>query len=197
MKNESILFESALRHYEKKDYTTAHNIIDKILDANPDFYKGWFLKGVIFKETGVMNKISDCFNKTFNIHELWFRLALQIENIDPERAIACYRETIQIDPKFNVAWYKMGLIFERLGILDEARKCFSNLSPLRDVFSKFVIPLAFCTGLFISGYVMIRRGEVPLSLLVTMSAMFCLFWLKHDGLTAVGMLKKKMSAGKN
>jgi hypothetical protein len=83
------------------------------------------------------------------------------------------------------------MVSEKLGNIEEARRCFRNLSPLREFFSRIVIPSGFMIFLIIGTVMMIKSGETALSLIVLASAVFCMFWLKRDAGQAVQMLIKK------
>jgi hypothetical protein len=65
------------------------------------------------------------------------------------------------------------------------------MAPSREIFSKVLIPLGFMISLISAGIVMVQRGEKGLSVLVILSAVFCLFWLKRDAGTALRMFLKR------
>ncbi|HXX56668.1 MAG TPA: tetratricopeptide repeat protein [Thermodesulfovibrionales bacterium] len=187
------LWEGALSHYEKKEYDRAENLVDKLLSANPDFHRGWFLKGVILEETGRSADARACYDKGGNLFNMWFRLALQVQESDPGRAIAYYGRALTLDQKSNIAWLNQGLLYERLGKREEAASCFSHITPGREVFSRIVAPSVFMLFLIVGGIIMIGKGEKTLSILVFLSAVVCFFLLKRDAATAVTMLVKKNS----
>ena len=191
MKSIGKLLEATLEHFEKGEYGNAKELVDTLLAANPDFHRGWFLKGVILEETGRQDDAQKCFDKAGNIYHMWFRLAMQVQETDPEKALRYYDRMLQGDDQNNMAWFNKGLIYEKMGKTDEARSCFRMLTPSREIFSKVFIPLGFMIFLISAGIVMIQRGEKGLSVLVILSAVFCLFWLKRDAGTALRMFLKK------
>lgn len=191
MKSIGTLLEATLEHFEKREYGDAKELVDALLAANPDFHRGWFLKGVILEETGRQDDAQACFDKAGNVYHMWFRLALQIQEKDPEKALRYYDRVLQGDDQNNMTLLNKGLIYEKMGKADEARSCFRRMAPSREIFSNVLIPLGFMIFLVSAGIVMVQRGEKGLSVLVLLSAVFCLFWLKRDAGTALRMFLKK------
>ena len=58
------LLEEALLHFEKKEYVKAGKLVDELLASNPEFHRGWFLKGVILEETGRPAEAEKCYGLT-------------------------------------------------------------------------------------------------------------------------------------
>ena len=185
------LLDKAIIHYEKKEYSDAQKAIDELLSSHPDFHRAQFLKAVILEETGRSDEAEKHYAKAGNKFTLWVRLALQLHDTDPERAIMYYERTSKMDPQNNLIWFNLGNLYEKMRRFDEARKCFSNLSPAREIASRIFIPLGFMIFLIAGAILMIQRGEKALASLVIASAVFCLIWLKRDGGKAVQMLGKK------
>lgn len=185
------LLERILFHYEKKEYSSAEKLVDDLLATDLNFHKAWFLKGVILEETGRAAEAEKNYAKAGNLFTMWIRLALQLHEADPDRAIRYYERVLQLDPRFNIALLNKGLIHEKMGKLDEARACFRNLSPAKEVFSKIVIPAGFMAFLVGSGLVLVKKGDMIISTFVFASALICFLWLKRDAGMAVKMLLKK------
>jgi len=185
------LLETILTHYEKKDYTSAEKLLDDLLVSHPNFHRAWFLKGVILEETGRNDEAGKYYEKAGNCFTLWFRLAMQLREVDPQRAMGYFDRVSEMDKNNNMIWFYKGMLSERLGNIEEARRCFRLLSPLREIFSRIIIPSGFMVFLIIGAVMMIKRNELALSLVVIASAVFCMFWLKRDAGQAVQMLVKK------
>jgi len=185
------LLEKAIIHYEKKEYSDAQKAIDELLSSHPDFHRAQFLKAVILEETGRSVEAEKHYDKAGNKFTLWVRLAMQLQDADPERAITYYERTSKMDPQNNLIWFNLGSLYEKMRRFDEARICFRNLSPVREIASRIFIPLGFMIFLAAGAILMIQRGEKALASLVIASAVFCLIWLKRDGGKAVQMLVKK------
>jgi tetratricopeptide (TPR) repeat protein len=185
------LLEKILTHYERKEYTDAEKLADELISANPNFHRGLFLKGVILEETGRKAEAKRYYDQAGNLFTLFFRLAMQLQVTDPQRAIEYYRRVSEMDNKNNMVWLNMGLLYEKGHQTDKARDCFRNLSPLREILSRIVIPTGFMLFLVVGAVMMLRRGEKTLASIVVASAVFCLFWLKRDAGKAVQMLLKK------
>ena len=185
------LLEKIITHYEKKEYDNAEKAADALLAAHPDFHRAQFLKAVILEETGRADEAETHYAKAGNKFTLWVRLALQLHDVDPERALTYYERVSKIDPQNNLVWFNLGSLYEKMGRIDKARACFRNLSPLREILSRIVIPLGFMIFLVSGAIMMFHRGEKALASLVVASAVFCLFWLKRDAGKAIQMAVKK------
>ncbi len=185
------LLESALSHYEKKEYAAAEKLVDELLAGNPNFHRGWFLKGIILEETGRAEEAAKYMEKAGNVFTLMLRLAMQLQDVDPKRALTYYDKLTQMDPYNNVVWFNRGLIYEKSGDRSEAKESFRHLSPSKEIFSRIFVPLLFMVFLMGGGIMMITRGDKALASIVIASAVFCIFWLKRDAGKALQMLSKK------
>lgn len=185
------LLEKALFYYERKEYTDAENAVDALIAAAPDFHRGWFLKGVILEETGRADQAEECFVKSSNAHTLMVRLALQLQEKDPERARIYFDRVLEIDPGNNFMLYQKGLMCESRGEREEAAKSFRRISAIREIMSRILIPGGFLIFLLSGAIAMFQRGEHALAWVVLASAMFCIFWMRRDSGLAIKMLLKK------
>jgi len=185
------LIETILRHYEKKEYDPAEKAADELIALHPDFPQGNFMKAVILEETGRTGEAEKYYAKAGNKFTLWFRLAMQLQEVDPDRALLYYERVSGMDPRNNMIWFNMGNLYEKLGKLDQARSSFMRLDPFRELLSRILIPLGFTIFLASGAVMMVRRGETGLTALMVASAIFCLFWLKRDGGKAINMAMKK------
>ncbi len=131
------------------------------------------------------------YEKAGNLFNMWIRLALQLHEVDPDRAIEYYERVLQLDRTFNLALLNKGLLYEKMGRLDEARSCFRNLSPGKELISKVVIPAGFMALLIGSGLMLVHKGDMIISMFSFASAVVCFFWLKRDAGMAIKMLMKK------
>jgi len=185
------LLSAILTHYEKKEYVSAEKIADELIAVQPEFHRGQFLKAVILEETGRAEEAEKYYMKAGNKYTLWFRLAAQLQDADPDRAVMYYERVGEMDPQNNMIWYNLGNLHEKQGNVEKARASFQRLDPIKDVLSKIVTPLGFMILMFIGATLMIKRGEYGVAAVVTASAILCIFWLKRDGGTALRMVKKK------
>jgi tetratricopeptide (TPR) repeat protein len=186
------LLEKAIMLYEKKEYDGAEEAVDELLASHPDFHRAQFLKAVILEETGRSDEAEKHYSKAGNKFTLWIRLALQLHDVDPERAMTYYERVSKTDPQNNLVWFYLGNLYEKMQRFDEARQCFKNLSPVKEIASRIFIPLGFMIFLIGGAVLMIQHGEKTLAILVIASAVFCLVWLKRDGGKAMQMLRKKI-----
>lgn len=183
-------------HYEKKEYAAAEKLVDQLIVSHPDFHRGQFMKAVILEETGRAADAERHYEKAGNRYALWGRLAMQLQDIDSDRAITYYERVTKLDPQNNQLWFSLGELYEKKGRTNDARECYRNLSPVKEVLSKIFIPLGFMIFLLSGGAMMIQRGEQGLAFVVFASAAFCIFWLKRDAGKAVQMIVKKSRANK-
>jgi len=186
------LLEKVIILYEKKEYDGAQKAVDELLASHPDFHRAQFLKAVILEETGRSDEAEKHYAKAGNKFTLWIRLALQLHDVDPERAIMYYERVSKMDPQNNLVWFNLGNLYEKMHRIEEARLCFRNLSPVKEIASRIFIPLGFMIFLVGGAILMIQHGEKVLSSLVIASAVFCLVWLKRDSGKAMQMLGKKI-----
>jgi len=194
MESISKLLNQIIEHYNNKDYDAAESAVDMLIAAHPDFHRGQFMKAVILEETGRANDAEQHYEKAGNRYTLWSRLAMQLQDIDPDRAIMYYERVTRLDPENNLLWFNLGELYEKKGRHDDARECYRNLSPVKEVLSKIFIPLGFMIFLISGGAMMIQRGERGLAAVVIASAIFCVFWLKRDAGKAIQMIMKKRTA---
>jgi tetratricopeptide (TPR) repeat protein len=183
--------EIIIAHYEKKEYDAAEKAADEIISAHPDFHRGQFMKAVILEETGRPGDAEKHYEKAGNRFTLWSRLAMQLQESDPQRALTYFERVTKMDPQNNLLWFNLGNLYEKMGRRDDARRCFRNLFPLKEVMSRIFIPLGFLIFLASGAVLMIQRGEKALAIVVIASAIFCLFWLKRDAGKAIQMIMKK------
>jgi len=185
------LLEDALASYEKREYAKAEKFVDALLEGNPQFHRGWFLKGVILEETGKEDVARKCYAKAGSLFNMWFRLALQLQESDPERALVYYARVLEMERNFSMALLNKGMLHEKLGEREKAKECFKSLSPKRELFSRLVSPAGFLLFLLVGGIMMFAKGERTFSLFAFASALICFFWLKRDAGTAIAIFRKK------
>jgi Tfp pilus assembly protein PilF len=183
--------EKTLHYYEKKDYKNAEIGVDEMLASNPDFPRALFLKAVILDETGRTEKADEYYRKAGSTSLLWLRLALQLQESDPERALRYFTKVKEIDSENNLVWFSMGEIYEKLGRPEEARKCLNNISMMKEIVSKLLTPFGFLVIMIAGSIAMINRGNLGLGSLVILSGIVCLVWLKRDGGRVIQMIQKK------
>lgn len=195
MENIGKQLEAIIAHYEKKEYAEAESAADKLIAAYPDFPRGQFLKAVILEETGRATDAEPHYVKAGNRFTLWSRLAMQLHDVDPQRALTYYERAIKIAPQNNVLLLGLGDLYEKMGRHEDARTAYRKLSPLREIVTRIITPIGFVVFLVIGGKMMVERNQPGLAALVVGSAVFCLFWLKRDAGKAIQMIRKKnMSA---
>jgi tetratricopeptide (TPR) repeat protein len=188
------MLEATLTHYERKEYDAAEKIVDQLIAKEPNFHRGLFLKAVILEERGRAAEAEPFYERAGNRFTLWFRLAMQLESIDPERAVRYYEKVRAQDPLNNVLLYKLGGLYEQIHNADKARECYRQLSPTKEVLSRIIIPLGFLIVLLGGGIAMLKRGDQGFAIVVFASAIFCLFWLKRDSGRTLEMFRKKNTA---
>ncbi len=185
------MLEQTLAHYEKKEYVEAEKGANALLAAYPDFSKGLFLKAVILEETGRASEAESYYQKAGPLFSLWLRLAMQLEEVDPERALRYFDKTVNMDPANNLVWFGMGKAYEKLGRNIEARTCFQKIALQQEVITKIVGPAGFLVLMVVASVMLLQRGNFVLTTLVVLSAAVCVLWLRRDGGRVLQMMKKK------
>lgn len=191
------LFDRSILHYEKKEYDAAEKAVDELLEQHSEFQRGRFLKAVILEETGREGEAEQHYAKSGNRVTLWFRLASQLEAIDPDRARVYYLRAAEQDPHNNMLWFRLGTLYEKMGRVVDAAACYGKMQVFREILSRVLIPLGFLIIMVSGARMMMQRGDTALAAVVSASALFCLFWLKRDGGTAVQMVMKKNKYRRN
>jgi tetratricopeptide (TPR) repeat protein len=187
------LLDEALLYYEQKNYAGAERVVDALIKANPVFHRGWFLKGIIMEETGKVEEAKEYLLKSGDVHSLMVRLAMQLQEKDPQRARVYFDRVLSEDPGSNILLFQNGLLCEKTGDRDGAHRFYQRLSPAREILSRIIIPIGFMIFLVLGAIMIFNRGERALSGIVMVSSLVCLFWLKRDGGLAIQMLRKKRS----
>jgi tetratricopeptide (TPR) repeat protein len=185
------LLKEILSQYEKKDYAAAEKAADELIAAHPDFPRGQFLKAVILEETGRAALAEEHYAKAENRYTLWSRLAMQLHDIDPGRAIVYYERVIKADPENNTIRFMLASLYEKMGRTSDAGACFRDLQPVREALSRILIPLGFLIIMISGAFIMVKRGDRTLAFFLVLSAGVCLLWLKRDGTKAMRMWAKK------
>ncbi len=157
--------EKIIAHYEKKEYAEAEQAADKLLAAYPDFPRGQFMKAVILEETGRAADAEPHYLKAGNRFTLWSRLAMQLHDIDPKRALTYYERVIKMDPNNNVLLLGLGDIYEKMGRREDARASYRKLSLIREVVVRIVTPIGFIVFLIIGEF----DGDVMFHIITSLS----------------------------
>jgi len=195
MESISRLLNQIIEHYEKKEYEAAEKLVDALIVSHPDFHRGQFMKAVILEETGRVDAAEPHYAKSGNRYTLWSRLATQLHDVDPARALTYYERVTKADPQNNVLWFGLGNLYEKMGRPGDAQACYRNLSPIKEILSRIFIPLGFMIFLLSGAIAMLQRGEKGLAVVVIAASVFCVFWLKRDAGKAIQMVIKKYKAG--
>jgi len=130
------LLEDALASYEKREYAKAEKFVDALLEGNPQFHRGWFLKGVILEETGKGDVARKCYAKAGSLFNMWFRLALQLQESDPERALVYYARVLEMDRNFSMALLNKGMLHEKLGEREKAKEALKRYAADLEIANK-------------------------------------------------------------
>lgn len=184
-------FEKALHSYEEKDYEGAEKGVDIMLSLNPAFARALFLKAVILEDTGRADEAEEHFRKAGPISFFLLRLAMQLQERDPERALRHFKRVSELDAGNNIVWLNMGKIHERAGRHKEANACYRHISLPGEIMNKLIAPVGFFVVMLVSAITLLSHGDYPLASLVIGSGVICLFWLKRDGGRAIEMIKKR------
>ena len=114
------ILERTLSHYEKKEYGEAEKAVDELIASHPEFHRGQFLKAVILEETGRASEAEKHYDKAGNRFTLWYRLAMQLQSIDPQRSLLYFERVSSMDPQNNMIWFSLGTLYEQMGRMEDA-----------------------------------------------------------------------------
>ena len=92
------IFNSAVENYEKKNFTDAKNLYQKILKVNPNHAEANYNLGLIFQQ---------------------FKEYIKAKNF--------YEKTIQIKPNYVAAHNNLGLVFKELEDMKNAKRVTQKL----------------------------------------------------------------------
>ncbi len=99
--------EIALVLIEDKNWDSALEELNEVVELNPNSHIAFDLKGLVFTETGQL-----------------------------EAAIDAFSESVAIEPRFSISWYNLGRIEKLRGNLDKAREYFDRAIEMEDSLTK-------------------------------------------------------------
>ena len=119
----------ALENIQKKNFSEAINLYEKILKVVPNNFDANLNLGTIFAENNNLKKASELWTKAIeinpnvadahnNLASLYMRLG---EN---DKALTYIKNAIKINPKFSLAYNNLGMLNNIVGKFDEAKKNF-------------------------------------------------------------------------
>jgi len=119
----------ALENIQKKNFSEAINLYEKILKIVPNNFDANLNLGTIFAENNNLKKASELWTKAIeinpnvadahnNLASLYMRLG------DYDKALTYIKNAIKINPKFSLAYNNLGMLNNILGKFDEAKNNF-------------------------------------------------------------------------
>ncbi|ACV24649.1 tetratricopeptide repeat protein [Methanocaldococcus fervens] len=126
-------------------YEEALFCVNKALELKPDSKNALYIKGVLLKRLGKYKEALECFKKLIDeLNTKWLDaikhaiyLSLTLDNLkDAERYI---NMGLKIREDDVILWYFKGRLYEYLGKLDEALKCYNKVIELQPTYTKALL----------------------------------------------------------
>ena len=119
------LYESAQRSANNRDYSPAAQVLESLLDKNPDYTNGWNYLGWIYNQMGRYDKAVPALQKAivqspfdnFAYNNLGQAFA-GLKRF--EEAVPQYQKQIEINPKDRYSWANLGRVYLELHQADKA-----------------------------------------------------------------------------
>lgn len=119
------LYESVQRSANNRDYSTAAQVLESLLDKDPDYTNGWNYLGYIYNQMGQYEKALPALQKAIvqspfdnyaynNLGQAFAGLKRF------EEAVPQYQKQIEINPKDRFAWANLGRVYIELHQADKA-----------------------------------------------------------------------------
>ena len=119
---------------QKQEWTKAISCYQEALQLDPQFAKSYRNLAKVYNQLGEEIKAALYWYEAFSLEpdlvkpEEYFSLAKKLlEHQQLDKAIACLRRTIQLDPNFEPAYLTLGKLFENQGKLEQAQACYARL----------------------------------------------------------------------
>ena len=119
------LYESAQRSANNRDYSSAAQVLESLLDKNPDYTNGWNYLGWIYNQIGRYEKAIPALQKAIVQSPFdsfaYNNLGQSFSGLKKfEEAVPQYQKQIEINPKDRYAWANLGRIYIELHQADKA-----------------------------------------------------------------------------
>ncbi len=119
---------------QKQEWTKAISCYQEALQLDPQFAKSYRNLAKVYNQLGEEIQAALHWYEAFSLEpelvkpEEYFSLAKKLlEHQQLDKAIACLRRTIQLDPNFEQAYLTLGKLLENQGKLEQSQACYARL----------------------------------------------------------------------
>ncbi len=114
------LFVQATKHHQKNNLDAAKELYNKILQKDSNYISAQNNLGLIFKNTGEIEKAKTCFEKVIELNseiaEPYNNLGLIFQMLgENEKAIHYFKKSIKVDPNYASAYYNAASVSNSMG----------------------------------------------------------------------------------
>lgn len=134
-KEETIIFNEAIKYYNSSDYDLAIDKFFKILDINPKNVRASWMLCHMSANRGHFEEAIKWGNRCIDIDPLFKEAYYSLSLIDIERkeyneAVEKLKKVIYIDPNFTLGYFTLGNIYTLMYLNSQAKHCFKIASNL-------------------------------------------------------------------
>jgi protein O-GlcNAc transferase len=122
--------------YQRKEYDTSIEYIQKALRIAPDYSDAYNNLGIILQEIGRLDEAIASYLNAVKLNPHFFRAYYNLgtafkEKGQIDQAIIHYQQAIQLYPDFAEAYNKLGNALQDMGRLEEADECYRHAMRLK------------------------------------------------------------------
>jgi tetratricopeptide (TPR) repeat protein/S1-C subfamily serine protease len=130
-------YERAIPHFQKRDFDQAIPLLEKAVDANPNFIRAQLDLGFAYNQKRLFDKAIPCFKKVI---ELDRNNASAHNNLGAayngqgryDDAIPCFEEAIKLDPNHAAAHFNLGVAYSAKKQYDESIQHYEKAVAIND-----------------------------------------------------------------
>ncbi|MBI3585029.1 MAG: hypothetical protein HY096_13925 [Nitrospinae bacterium] len=135
LREETIIFNEAIKYYNSSDYDFAIDRFFKILDINPKNVRASWMLCHMSANRGHFEEAIKWGNRCIEIDplfkEAYYSLALiHLERKEYNEAVEKLKKVIYIDPNFTLGYFTLGNIYALMYLHSQAKDCFKIASDL-------------------------------------------------------------------
>jgi FkbM family methyltransferase len=119
-------------YFNLAQYSEAELTVERALQKDPGFFKGWLHLGSVYKAQARLNEALKCFQKANKLDPRSAGVAYRIADIysnqgDHDQALKLFDIAIQIDPDYEEAYNEKAKILQQKGQFEEAKECLNRI----------------------------------------------------------------------
>jgi len=124
-------FRDAFELIERKDFSSAKNLLIKHLEKNPGNIQLLSSLGIAYSHLNNYEKALECFKEILSFNEnnaeAQYSAGVCCQNLDNnDLALQYYKKALELNPQYIDALNNLGLLYSSLKNYDEAARCFTS-----------------------------------------------------------------------